>query len=115
MVGFLWTAAARLAQSAERKALNLVVVGSSPTVGVFETCLQCAGVPGGRGTQEALTTYRAERARFLWSTEARRRRVGLLGNTSRLFSSSGGPCNTLDFLAPRELTGGHAPAVIVTR
>ena len=26
--------AARLAQSAERKALNLVVVGSSPTVGV---------------------------------------------------------------------------------
>ena len=28
-------AAARPAQSAERKALNLVVVGSSPTVGVF--------------------------------------------------------------------------------
>ena len=28
-------AQARLAQSAERKALNLVVVGSSPTVGVF--------------------------------------------------------------------------------
>ena len=27
---------ARLAQSAERKALNLVVVGSSPTVGVSE-------------------------------------------------------------------------------
>ena len=27
---------ARLAQSAERKALNLVVVGSSPTVGDFE-------------------------------------------------------------------------------
>ena len=27
---------ARLAQSAERKALNLVVVGSSPTVGVFQ-------------------------------------------------------------------------------
>ena len=26
---------ARLAQSVERKALNLVVVGSSPTVGVF--------------------------------------------------------------------------------
>ena len=26
---------ARLAQSAERKALNLVVVGSSPTVGVY--------------------------------------------------------------------------------
>ena len=26
---------ARLAQSAERKALDLVVVGSSPTVGVF--------------------------------------------------------------------------------
>ena len=30
------TSSARLAQSAERKALNLVVVGSSPTVGVFE-------------------------------------------------------------------------------
>ena len=29
-------ASARLAQSAERKALNLVVVGSSPTVGVLE-------------------------------------------------------------------------------
>ena len=29
------TAYARLAQSAERKALNLVVVGSSPTVGVL--------------------------------------------------------------------------------
>ena len=28
---------ARLAQSVERKALNLVVVGSSPTVGVFFT------------------------------------------------------------------------------
>ena len=28
-----WTSEARLAQSAERKALNLVVVGSSPTVG----------------------------------------------------------------------------------
>ena len=33
---------ARLAQSAERKALNLVVVGSSPTVGV-SACIQwCA-------------------------------------------------------------------------
>ena len=30
-----WVSAARLAQSAERKALNLVVVGSSPTVGVL--------------------------------------------------------------------------------
>ena len=29
-----YTSEARLAQSAERKALNLVVVGSSPTVGV---------------------------------------------------------------------------------
>ena len=28
---------ARLAQSADRKALNLVVVGSSPTVGAFAT------------------------------------------------------------------------------
>ena len=36
---------ARLAQSVERKALNLVVVGSSPTVGVFAhdpaECLRC--------------------------------------------------------------------------
>ena len=30
---------ARLAQSAERKALNLVVVGSSPTVGAAALCL----------------------------------------------------------------------------
>ena len=30
---------ARLAQSVERKALNLVVVGSSPTVGVFSFVL----------------------------------------------------------------------------
>ena len=30
------SATARLAQSAERKALNLVVVGSSPTVGVYQ-------------------------------------------------------------------------------
>ena len=30
---------ARLAQSAERKALNLVVVGSSPTVGVLTGCV----------------------------------------------------------------------------
>ena len=32
---FTYYVTARLAQSAERKALNLVVVGSSPTVGVF--------------------------------------------------------------------------------
>ena len=41
-----WCPAARLAQSAERKALNLVVVGSSPTVGVFRTsqaeCICCS-------------------------------------------------------------------------
>ena len=33
-VQFAYRSEARLAQSAERKALNLVVVGSSPTVGV---------------------------------------------------------------------------------
>ena len=33
------TIIARLAQPAERKALNLVVVGSSPTVGVSAVCL----------------------------------------------------------------------------
>ena len=32
---WLSVSTARLAQSAERKALNLVVVGSSPTVGVL--------------------------------------------------------------------------------
>ena len=36
---------ARLAQSAERKALNLVVVGSSPTVGVL---FASAMLPGSR-------------------------------------------------------------------
>ena len=35
-IGPVRTASARLAQSVEHKALNLVVVGSSPTVGVFE-------------------------------------------------------------------------------
>ena len=34
---------ARLAQSVERKALNLVVVGSSPTVGDFDLVLLCRG------------------------------------------------------------------------
>ena len=33
--GFVHMSSARLAQPVERKALNLVVVGSSPTVGVF--------------------------------------------------------------------------------
>ena len=33
---------ARLAQSVERKALNLVVVGSSPTVGVLSSNLGAA-------------------------------------------------------------------------
>ena len=32
---------ARLAQLVERKALNLVVVGSSPTVGVIVRCAIC--------------------------------------------------------------------------
>ena len=35
---------ARLAQSVERKALNLVVVGSSPTVGVFFCVAVCRKV-----------------------------------------------------------------------
>ena len=40
-----WTnATARLAQSAERKAPNLVVVGSSPAVGVFSK--KGAGIGG---------------------------------------------------------------------
>ena len=46
------TAQARLAQPVERKALNLVVVGSSPTVGVTTAAPLgrwgcCAGVPAG--------------------------------------------------------------------
>ena len=42
-------ATARLAQSAERKALNLVVVGSSPTVGVSHACVRVAVFRYGRG------------------------------------------------------------------
>ena len=38
------SATARLAQSVERKALNLVVVGSSPTVGAF-LCFQFLRLP----------------------------------------------------------------------
>ena len=38
-VQFAYISEARLAQSAERKALNLVVVGSSPTVGVLSAPL----------------------------------------------------------------------------
>ena len=41
--GFEAPCIARLAQSAERKALNLVVVGSSPTVGAVEALAH----PGG--------------------------------------------------------------------
>ena len=38
-------ATARLAQSAERKALNLVVVGSSPTVGIFlQVCINASEI-----------------------------------------------------------------------
>ena len=39
-----YTSEARLAQSAERKALNLVVVGSSPTVGVLSALHLCVVV-----------------------------------------------------------------------
>ena len=35
VIGSDYVSTARLAQSAERKALNLVVVGSSPTVGAL--------------------------------------------------------------------------------
>ena len=45
-----WTIdTARLAQSAERKALNLVVVGSSPTVGVF-SCSRTLDIHAGMFT-----------------------------------------------------------------
>ena len=47
---FRLPASARLAQSAERKALNLVVVGSSPTVGAVGTGLsKYRPVPGRTG------------------------------------------------------------------
>ena len=39
----LLSSKARLAQSVERKALNLVVVGSSPTVGVCANAFQNGG------------------------------------------------------------------------
>ena len=42
-LGPVWVATARLAQSAEPKALNLVVVGSSPTVGDCVLQLDAAG------------------------------------------------------------------------
>ena len=54
---------ARLAQSVERKALNLVVVGSSPTVGVL---LKMPGVSriffGGKGKQEMWIMWNRSRA-----------------------------------------------------
>ena len=45
---------ARLAQSAERKALNLVVVGSSPTVGVFHVRIALMALPRGTGSPISL-------------------------------------------------------------
>ena len=42
-LNFQASAAARLAQSVERKALNLMVVGSSPTVGVAAEPTQSLG------------------------------------------------------------------------
>ena len=45
-------ASARLAQSVERKAVNLVVVGSSPTVGVLRN-RQAQQMSGPRGTKKS--------------------------------------------------------------
>ncbi len=39
---------ARLAQSAERKALNLLVAGSNPTVGAFNPCARTSAPAGSR-------------------------------------------------------------------
>ena len=59
---------ARLAQSVERKALNLVVVGSSPTVGAvfFPICLLLSGgtdsplhCPHGRKKQSFRTSLQS--------------------------------------------------------
>ncbi len=52
-------ATARLAQSAERKTLNLVVVGSSPTVGVLPTFARCEQrAPHGDRTHDHTLTKR---------------------------------------------------------
>ena len=52
---------ARLAQSAERKALNLVVVGSSPTVGACATWTRA-----GKGVGDDLVHTRAASCRGGW-------------------------------------------------
>ena len=57
---------ARLAQSAERKALNLVVVGSSPTVGVaFYFCV-CVAV----SKTSANVTYAYDSSMIAQATKA---------------------------------------------
>ena len=60
--GAIWSnrtgfATARLAQPAERKALNLVVVGSSPTVGVYTLLF------GGRGARHGFCKHAPREAR----------------------------------------------------
>ena len=53
---------ARLAQSAERKALNLVVMGSSPTVGAVGTGLSKYRPVPGRTAPVAAATAASETA-----------------------------------------------------
>ena len=107
---------ARLAKSAERKALNLVVVGSSPTVGVFGTMGMCAVwwrdarvrnvVERTHGEQ---TAQRQEQPRRRRPAHARRRRSSWRARAQarRAFWARIGS-NTRGFI-PSRLCGGPTP------
>ena len=79
---------ARLAQLVERKALNLVVVGSSPTVGVlFSLVLESFGVNGSNTNSTTVglepTIFGSEDRRLIhWAT----RPVALCRKTSLIWS-----------------------------
>ena len=76
-------ATARLAQSVERKALNLVVVGSSPTVGAYS-------IVQFQASQEARykQSFCMSRARLLTARSLRRRTAGQLAMPFLGFRSS---------------------------
>ena len=107
---------ARLAQSAERKALNLVVVGSSPTVGVFGTIGMCAVWWRGERvrsveerTHREQTAQRQEQPRRRRPAHARRRRSSWRARAQarRAFWARIGS-NTRGFI-PSRLCGGPTP------
>ena len=85
---------ARLAQLVERKALNLVVVGSSPTVGVlFSLVLESFGVNGSNTNSTTVglepTIFGSEDRRLIhWATRPRRANAhphGIRVNCALLF------------------------------